>query len=157
MGTGRPLGAFFRITFETTCGWVLADAEGDESLAGLSPAARRVLQTALVGLDKTAGADFVRGQVRAALGRVATTYDLDGQALRVWIDDFSDEPLRYDLHAEGLLIPYSADGRPSGRLPTLRRPQVIFAETEIAWDDWVAAWEGRGTTTLGELFWNTPH
>ena len=87
----------------------------------------------------------MRGQIQAALGPGASAYDLDGQGLRVWSDEFPDDPLLYDLHAEGLLLPCTADGRPSGRLPTLPRPQVVFANVEIPWDEWVAAWEGRPT------------
>ena len=44
-----------RITIETTGGWVLADAAGGQSTAGLSPAAPRILETALGPLQDRRG------------------------------------------------------------------------------------------------------
>ena len=129
------------IELEATAGWTLGGISGESCAASLSPEARHVLRTALIGLYKTAGVDLVRQQIAAAFPLPTPPYDLTAEGLVLWPDPAMDGEVFYDLKDGHQLAPQVLHGFPRRWLPTLDRTQVVFRDVEVAWEHWVAAWE----------------
>ena len=120
---------------------------------------RDVLRTALVGLYKAGGADLVRQQIAAACAPAPPPYELTVQGLVVWPDaPTPTKCLRAGQQPE--VEPQVLSGVPRRWPPVLDRTQLVFRDIEVAWQQWIAAWEeGRpagnvsGRLPPGNDFW----
>ena len=177
-----------QVTFDSVAGWTLAGVSGqgvaathlaaapepsDASASFGQPACRfwnsllpqqqHVLRTALVGLYKTGGVELVRQQIEAAFLPPTPPYDMTARGVVVWPDEPMDGELLYDLHDGQQIVPQVLDGFPRRWLPTLDRAQLVFGEVQVAWEQWVAAWEAdrlgdtaQRASAAGELWFNVP-
>jgi hypothetical protein len=118
----RPQAAL-RIRLETKAGWIVAGAADGGLMGQLTSDERGQLALAMVGLFKTSGAELVRQQIEAALAHPAG-YDFRAEGLVAWFDPALVAETLYDLR----------DGDAGWRR------QLLFAETRVRWEQWVAAW-----------------
>jgi hypothetical protein len=109
-------------------------------LARLTPRQVRVFKDALAGFYKLAGADLVREQVEAALPAGAW-YDLTEEGLVVGSDAAPGGAVVYHLDEGPDLRPHGTGAARPVDLRVLRARELVFAETPIAWKDWVETWE----------------
>jgi hypothetical protein len=101
----------------------------------------RAFTDALAGFYKACGVDVVREQVESAL-RPGMRF-LIGQrgGLIVETGPHFEAAARYDLDAEGLLVPQPLEGRTPARLRAFPAERLLFKKIAIRWGDWVEAWE----------------
>ena len=95
-----------------------------------------VLQLALAGFDKVAGADLRRDDIESLVGPVP--HEVTAEGLTVWPDDQSE--VVYDLNAEPEIRPRVVAGKPS-LLPAVPAERLLFRRRPVPWDGWVAAWD----------------
>jgi hypothetical protein len=111
----------------------------------------RAFTDALAGFYKACGVDMVREQVESAL-RPGMRFMVGEQGLIVETGPRFEAAARYDLDAEGLLVPQPLEGRTPARLRAFPAERLLFKKTPIRWDDWVEAWErdlaGKGHRPL---------
>jgi hypothetical protein len=111
------------ITVETKSGWIIAGARGQELHATLTADQWQVLALAMLGVYKTAGVELVRQQLEAQLAHPAG-YDFAPRELIVWPAATLISETHYPLHDDNR-------GQPT---------RLLFAETRVAWQQWVDAW-----------------
>jgi hypothetical protein len=101
----------------------------------------RAFTDALAGFYKACGVDVVREQVESAL-RPGMRF-MVGQrgGLIVETGPRFEAAARYDLDAEGLLVPQPLEGRTPARLRAFPAERLLFKKNAIHWEDWVEAWE----------------
>ena len=111
----------------------------------------RAFTDALAGFYKACGVDVVREQVESAL-RPGTRFFVGEQGLIVETGPHFEAAARYDLDAEGPLIPQPLDERTPARLRAFPVERLLFKKTAIRWDDWLQTWErdlaGKGHRPL---------
>ena len=127
----------------------------------------QTLSNALLGLYKTAAVELIRQQVEAQLPAPVVSYHCDNPGLVLWPDDSLEIEVHYDLRHDGsLAAPVVNVCGETGRSPTtvkaaaedkklaaagpaavrsvvapmFDRTRLVFRETVILWEDWVAAW-----------------
>jgi hypothetical protein len=100
----------------------------------------RAFTDALAGFYKACGVDVVREQVESAL-RPGMRFMVGERGLIVETGPRFEAAARYDLDAEGLLVPQPLEGRPPARLRAFSADKLVFKKTEIRWEDWVQTWE----------------
>lgn len=135
------------LVFEVQSGWLLAGVHGTECTGRLTPHQRQVLSNALLGLYKTAGVELLRQQIEGELHMPVVSYHCDDLGLVFWPNETLEMEVRYDLRHDGSLTgPVVSDCGQTGTapvFPTFDRSRLIFRETVILWQDWVAAWESE--------------
>jgi hypothetical protein len=129
-----------QIAFEVESGWLVAAVTAAGWAERLLPHQRQVLVTAIMGLYKSTGVDLVRQQIEAQFPPPAPWYDVSAAGLLVWPDGDEDVEVLYDLQDGPWIAPQSLRGLPRRSLPTVARRRLVFAETPVPWDDWVAVW-----------------
>ncbi|MEN6449776.1 MAG: hypothetical protein ABFC96_04715 [Thermoguttaceae bacterium] len=130
-----------RIVIDAELGWLLAGIDSSGWAERLSPQERQMLTTALVGLYKTSGIELIRQQLEAEFSPPCPPYDLTAEGLVVWPDERESVEVLYDLREGPWIAPQSVRGLARRRLPTIERRRILFTETIVAWDRWVAIWE----------------
>jgi hypothetical protein len=110
------------VAFEEQSGWIVASIARRGFVDSLSDGERTVFENALAGLYTMAAVDLVREQIESAIGE-NTPYDVADRGVVAWPGGDYDREVVYRLE--------------DGRLP-------MFRDAEIAWDDWVLAWDDRG-------------
>ena len=103
----------------------------------------RVFRDALAGFYKACGVDVVREQVESAL-RPGMRFMVCEHGLIVETEPHFEAAARYDLDAEGLLVPQPLDGRPLGALRPSRPSNWYLIERQSAGEDWMNAWDNKG-------------
>ena len=127
------------VALEAESGWLVAGVTDRGWSDRLRSHQRQVLVTALVGLYKSAGVDLVREQVEEQFGP-RPWYDFAPAGLILWPEGEEDVEVLYDLQGDRAISPQAVRGQPRRLLPTLSRPQLLFSEVPVSWNDWVATW-----------------
>lgn len=141
------------LAFEERAGWLIGSLERPGWLAQLHAEQLAVISTALAGLYKIAGVDFIREQLVSAVPLAASGYDLTATELLVWGGSREQSEVIYDLRPrQGQLRARSRNGRAAGAPPFVDARALFFSRAPLLWDDWVACWEkdreGRGHPPL---------
>lgn len=123
IGLAEHAPAMMDIALETRSGWIMAGAADRGLLAVLTPDQRQTLATALLGMYKTAGVELARQPLEVALSHPAG-YDVLAEQLVVWPDPALTDEVSYPLGDN------AADPR----------ARLLFTETRVSWEQWVAAW-----------------
>jgi hypothetical protein len=129
------------LALEERSGWLIAGLDQPGWLRHLTPEQAQALKTALTGLYKLAGVDFVREQIDASLTPALPSYDITDHKLVAWRDLRSSSVFSYDLqdkHEE--IRPRSSNGRAGPGAPTLEARRLFFSRIPIRWDQWVESW-----------------
>mgnify|MGYP001604647700 FL=1 len=137
---GRPI----VIVFEADSGCLVASVTDPGFLAELTPPEVRVFETALAGLYKKAGVEFVHEQVENYLHEfqalnLAFSFAHDG--LHVWPSGELQAAAVYDLQRSGPIKPEPMFGNTPVALPPLESKRIHFSDSRITWEEYVRAWE----------------
>ncbi len=141
------------LAFEERSGWQLGSLEEVGWLKHLTVDQRQVMSSALTGLYKIAGIDFVREQLTALLSPAIPSYELTDHHLVIWTERNGDA-VRYDLRdRQEKLRPQSRNGHKAGTVPTLDARRLFFSRVPLTWEQWVDCWQkdhaGQGPPRLG--------
>jgi hypothetical protein len=129
------------IRFDYCAGWLVAGMHRTGWLAQVSRPQREAFATALAGLYKLAGVDLTREQIALALAPTYPMYHLTRCGLVVWLAPDQRTEVVYPL-ADGITCrPSLPCGMPGVELLELDRTQLLFRETPVLWQQWVAAWQ----------------
>jgi hypothetical protein len=134
------------LAFEEYAGWIVAGVAEPGWASDLAEPERRAMTTALAGLYKMAGVELVREPIEAALGPEAHSYEFREAGLVVWPDPESAAEVLYLLRpveSSTPLVPVAPSGEPEPIvLPPIDVRHLLFADVPVAWQRWVAVWEG---------------
>lgn len=136
------------ITVQDKSGWMIAKMDLPAWYERLSVEQARTLMTAVSGLYKMCGVDFVHEQIEASFAPDVPRYDFNERGLLVWADDQSDAPVQYDLRRNSEQSQLVSPTVPCS-LPTLDRQRLFFAAAPIRWAQWVDFWD-RESRNLDE-------
>ena len=128
------------LTFEEQSGWLVATVSSSGWLASIGGAERARIRNAIVVLYKRAGVEIVREQIVAALADGRVAWDIADEGLVVWPGHDWDAEIVYPLDDADPLRPVSAAGRVPGGFPPLPATALLFAESPLAFREWVNAW-----------------
>jgi hypothetical protein len=132
------------LAFEERSGWLMAGVHRPGWLDRLSPGQRAALRAALAGLYKLGGVAVVREQLETL---VPGPYIIGTRGLVVYPGGDFHRAEIYPLQAgNGDSPEVVVNGQPS--LPLDR---LLYRNTPILWDDWVAAWEADREGKVPEL------
>lgn len=130
-----------RIALAVESGWLVAGVPDVGWLASLSPAARSVLQAAMLGLYKSAGVELIQQELDAQFPPPAVCAT-DSAGLVVWPDGTLKARAQYDLRsADGSLVCPLIEGDQLDPMPILDRSHVLFTQIQVGWHQWVTAWQ----------------
>jgi hypothetical protein len=129
------------IVLEEQSGWILASIPDAGWLPRLSEEQQHRFRLALAGWYRKAGVDLLREEVAARLGSSCPPYDITDLGLLVWPGHDYHTEVVYDLEDEPRLSPQVMHGSPSNQMPELDANQLLLSRRDMAWSDWVAAWE----------------
>jgi hypothetical protein len=141
------------LAFEERSGWLIGSLQQPGWLRHISPGALQVMTTALAGLYKLAGVDFVREQLAALLSPSLPGFDLTDHQLVVWNEQHDSHEIAYDLrHKRDKLKPLHLNGQKIMTLPLLDARHVFFSRIPLTWEQWVDYWqkdqEGKNQSRL---------
>ena len=125
------------VAFDEQDGWLVASATDPGWRIDAERAA--MLELALIGLFKVAGADLLRADIESSLGSLP--YDVTDAGLVVWLDDETE--IFYDLNAEPEIVPRVVSGKPATELTPISSDNLIFRRRPVPWDEWVKAWTSK--------------
>ncbi len=129
-----------QIALEAESGWLVAGITDAGWIDRLLVHQRQVLVTALMGLYESAGVDLVREQIEDQFGSPTPWYDFSPAGLVLWPAGDEGVEVLYDLHADRSIAPQTVGGQARRLWPTFPRRQLLFSESLVTWDDWVAIW-----------------
>ncbi len=141
------------LAFEERSGWQLGSLEEVGWLKHLSVDQRQAMTSALTGLYKIAGVDFVREQLTALLAPANPSYELTDHQLVIWMER-NGHAISYDLRdRRDKLRPHNPNGHQVGPMPTLDARLLFFSRVSLTWEQWVECWQkdhaGQGHPRLG--------
>jgi hypothetical protein len=141
------------LVFEQRFGWLLSGLQGPGWLRHLTAVHEEVLSTALAGIYKLAGVDFVREQLASLLPAEAPGYEINDHELIVWTSHRNGQAIAYDLGAgQDPLRPRRENGQALAGAPTLSARRLFFSAVPLTWQQWVEFWqkdqEGQGYPRL---------
>ncbi len=129
------------LRFDDRAGWLTAQIHRRGWLDLLEAADRERFDAALAGLYKLAGVDLVCEQWEQQLGPVVDQAVLTHDELVLAANGTGDGSVSYRLRSSSAqLVPHARNGRPVPDWPVLDRDDVLYDESPIDWDDWVAVW-----------------
>eukprot|EP00913_Durusdinium_trenchii_P013391 g12572.t1 len=129
------------IVFQEQSGWLVAGIQSAGWVNALNETELRHFTTALAGLYKLSGTDFVREQIENGFEKPVTRYDIAGRRLIVWPDESFETELRYDLDSRPELRLVSRVAANEDRPARIRAADIIYTEQPVAWNDWVRYWD----------------
>ncbi len=129
------------LAFQEQSGWLVASVIKSGWLLHLNPRQLAALRTALAGFYKMAGVDLVREQIEAGFEPQTPAYDICEQGLKVWPGGRYETEVLYNLSKFPVISPTPRSAARSFKLPALKAQLLLFNRLNIAWSDWVAAWE----------------
>jgi hypothetical protein len=143
----------FCLAFEEHAGWLMGCLQEAGWLKHLTAEQRQVMASALTGLYKLAGVDFVREQVYSVLPPQVPGYDITDHQLVVWTGQRNTHEIAYDLRdRRDQLRPRQLNGKRVDSLPPLDARQLFFSRLPLTWKEWVDCWqqdhEGKGHPRL---------
>jgi hypothetical protein len=131
-----------RLAFEEHAGWLTAGVPQSGWLAHLSREQIESLTNAVAGLYKLAGVALVREQIRAALPRELTAFQIDQRGLRAQVELRPGEEVIYPLDVDRVrLKPLTLDGKAATGWPAVPAEQLLFLLTPLCWRNWVETWQ----------------
>jgi hypothetical protein len=127
------------IALEVQSGWLLAGVEKAGWLRHLTAEQGRALRSALAGLYRLAGVDFVREQLVEVLP--LRRFQLTGDQLVVWSKE-GDQASAFDLYEpeQQLRARSLTDGAPAAIAPLDAR-QIFFSRLPLTWARWCECWQ----------------
>jgi len=129
------------VAFEQHNGWIIAGIDRPGWISNLGEDHARLVSVAVVGLYKMSGVDIVREQIQAMFPGNVMQCEVRRDDLLVWPAGRFDFQVKYDLLEESP-APRLAMGMTEIALPTLDRRRVLIRYIPVAWEDWVAVWNG---------------
>ena len=127
---------------EERAGWILCGVPETGWLVHMNDLQRHVFASALAGLYKIIGADFIREQLQSTLGVNADGYDFSSSRLLVRSGD-AMAPLEYPLRRRrDLLLPIAGTDAMPG--PALEASALFYARLPLTWEQWVECWRRDG-------------
>jgi hypothetical protein len=141
------------LAFEHRSGWLLGSLQGPGWLQHLSAVHVQIFTTALAGIYKIAGVDFVREQLASLLPMDAPGYDITAYELIVWTGHRNGQAIAYDLgDGQDQLRPRRESGKVVKGAPVLNARRLFFSRVPLTWTEWVEFWqkdhEGPGPPDL---------
>jgi hypothetical protein len=137
----------FRLEFQERTGWIVVTVLEEGWLARLAQADRETFYRALTGFFKSAGVDIVwRDLVRYA-GFESTWYDFSPDGVLFWPQLHQYSAVLYRFRDTGLESTWPVPIRAIVEPSQLERPELLFREKPVPWDEWVRVWsEGAGSS-----------
>jgi hypothetical protein len=130
------------LAFEQRFGWLLGSLQGPGWLQHLTALHEQIFTTALAGIYRLAGVDFVREQLLALLPAEAPDYEISDQELIVWKSHRNGQAIAYDLgDGQDQLRPRRENGRAIDGAPVLSARRLFFSRVPLTWQQWVEFWQ----------------
>jgi hypothetical protein len=130
------------LAFEQRFGWLLGSLQGPGWLRYLSAVHAQIFTTALAGIYKLAGVDFVREQLTALLPAGVPGFDLTQEELLVWTSHRNGQAIAYDLgDGQDQLWPRRGHGQRVEGAPILNARRLFFSRVPLTWQEWVEFWQ----------------
>lgn len=131
-----------RLAFEERSRWLIGSVPEPGWVRQLTPEQLRTMTSALAGLYKIAGVDFVREQLSAALRPLVPNYDILGRYLILRPENRRVHELTYDLkERQSQLHALAINGADISRAPLLDVNQLFYSRIPLTWDQWVQCWQ----------------
>ena len=129
------------LALEDQSGWLIAGVQETGWLKHVTEEQRRALTSALAGLYRLAGVDFVREQLAVVLAPLHR-YHLTDHQLVVWTDREGGQAGAYDLRGRRQRLSYRSltDIAPAPA-PPLEARQVFFSRLPLTWKEWSECWQ----------------
>jgi hypothetical protein len=130
------------LAFEQRFGWLLGSLQGPGWLQHLPAAHAQIFTTALAGIYKIAGVDFVREQLASLLPIDVPGYDITDHELIVWTSHRNGQAITYDLgEGQDQLRPRRENGKVVQGAPVLNARRLFFSRMPLTWQNWVEFWQ----------------
>ncbi len=141
------------LAFEERSGWLMGSLQEPGWLKHLPARRLQVMTSALAGLYKIAGVDFVREQLAAVLAPSALAYDITDHQLIIHTDHQPKDAIAYDLQDKhDQLRPLHQNGVEAKDTPVLDARRLFFSRVPLTWQQWVECWQtdrtGQGPCCL---------
>jgi hypothetical protein len=129
------------LAFEQRFGWLLGSLQEVGWLQRLTSVHAQIFTTALAGIYKIAGVDFVREQLAALLPVQAPGYEITADELIVWTGRRNGQAIAYDLgDGRDQLRPRRENGRLADGAPVLNARRLFFSRVPLTWKEWAEFW-----------------
>lgn len=129
---------------EERCGWIVCSLPSAGWLRHVTPLQLQVMSSALAGLYKIIGADFVREQLHQVLHVPPAEYEFTPSRLLVWQGPREGEPLSYPLRrAREVLKPHGVKGELAAEV-ALQASEIHYQRLRLGWEQWVECWQRDG-------------
>jgi hypothetical protein len=129
------------LAFQEQSGWLVGGIPDFGWGEQLSHDQLRILHGALAGLYRLGGVDLIREQIDACFPPRIPPYDISERGLTLWPAGRYEIEVNYSLDQRPTISPRPRSVARSYNLPSLRRTDLVFADTEIPWESWVRFWE----------------
>jgi hypothetical protein len=129
------------LAFEQRFGWLLGSLQEAGWLQRLTRMHAQIFTTALAGIYKIAGVDFVREQLAALLPAQVPSYEITADELIVWTGRRNGQAIAYDLgDGRDQLRPRRENGKPADGAPVLNARRLFFSRVPLTWKEWAEFW-----------------
>jgi hypothetical protein len=129
------------LAFEQRFGWLLGSLQEAGWLQRLTGVHAQIFTTALAGIYKIAGVDFVREQLAALLPAQVPGYEITADELIVWTGHRNGQAIAYDLgDGRDQLRPRRENGGPVDGAPVLNARRLFFSRVPLTWQEWAEFW-----------------
>jgi hypothetical protein len=141
LGHEKYPGASVWISLEDQAGWLLAGVPRTGWWEHLGEEQKRALTSALAGLYRLAGVDFVHEQLEVLLAPLRR-YHLSDNELVVWTDKGGGQAGAYNLSSRGPLLGYrSLNDIAPAAAPALEAQKLFFSRLPLTWKEWSECWQ----------------
>jgi hypothetical protein len=141
------------LAVEERGGWILAGIREEGWIANLTMNQRTVWEAALAGFYKMGAVELVREHVESGLGLQGTWYDVDASGVTVFTDGDPNSQVYFPVRrGRSRLPPRPPEQRTPLEGGVLRQPSLVFGDSLVLWNDWVAFWDRDRTMATSAAF-----
>jgi len=139
-----PLGEPLQLTFEEQAHFLVAGLKKRGFFQSLDPDRKEAFETALSGVYRLAGVDFVREHIEALLpgSPGETRYDITERGLVVWPSGFHAEIVYRLASRDPVLVPI-VTGEAQLVAPAIAASDLFFKRRVLPWARWTSIWQPR--------------
>jgi len=138
-----------RLLFQEQSGWVAASIPETGWLRFASADQIRSFQSAVEGFYRKCGIDLVREQLESTF--VSNhPYDINAEGLAIWPKGVFSNEIQVDLNRKGVIRPVPASEAAAAGITSMDREIVVFADSEMLWQEWEALWTPTTTSASAE-------
>jgi hypothetical protein len=134
------------LSFQEQSGWLVSGILQPGWLNDITDEQRSSLAVALAGFYNIGNVNLVRERIENCLAKQFLAYDVTHQGLIAWPDSSYNDEVVYDLERKPVIRPTPAAIANRYRMPVVNSRELMYSETPILWDEWVAWWETQPTT-----------